>query len=771
MRAYQASFVGGELSPSLSARSDLAKFDSGARTMLNWMVHAEGGASTRPGTIFRGIAAQNQKPRLIRFSFSVTQSYVLEFTDGHMRVWMDMGLVLLPIVSATYKWTASGAGTNEYYLELAAGGDPGIPLQDDVYENSVLMTEGTLGSLAAGETGYGDNDTLGYDTIYVRLTDGADPDTKAAGYVETVFRTASPYSSADLPYVKFTQSADTMYLAHPDYAVRSLTRSAHYVWTFSTVTFGAGLAAPAGLAGAQFPAVGGTTIQVGYAVTSVSATGEESLPCAEVLIAVDNPWTAGARVPLTWTQTAGADSYNIYKNTRGFLGYIGSVVDSAAPSFTDDNIVPDSETNPPTAQSVFTGAGDYPGAVGIFQQRLVLARTDNQPQTVFASNTGALLNFNKSLTVKDTDAIEATLASGRLCEIKHIVPLDKLILLTGEAEIALIPGSSGTALTPTSLEFRFQSYRGCDDLVPIIVGNTVIFVQRGSNIIRDMFYSLEQDGYTGTDLTVMSRHMFKDRTISSWDYYQNPDSILWCIRDDGVMLGLTYLREHQVLAWHRHTTNGTFEEICVLPGELQDEVYFSVKRNIGGVDYHYIETLAERLPDDDVVKAVCADSCLQYSGAAATVISGLDHLEGEEVAILADGSYVTGKTVSGGQITLDHAAEFVTVGLGFTCDLETLDINFQSQEGSTQGTRKRMNRAIFRLQNSRGLQVGPSADKLVEMKERSIEDYSDPTALFTGDKEIVLAANWDRSGRIFVRQSYPLPSTILAISPEVTGGN
>lgn len=693
MRTIQPSFAAGELSPSMAARTDVNKYHTGARTMKNFLVHQHGGASNRQGTEFVGQSLGNG--RLIPFQFSVTQNYVLEFTDLKMRIIKDDGYV-------------------------ASGG--------------------------------------------------------------SIVEITSPFALADLAELRYTQSADTIYFAHPSYAPRSLTRgNDHHLWTFTQQTFVPGVDAPTtGLTATASGAWGPGSIVVGppatgmefkYVVSTVKG-GEESLPSAEFSETVSqNYWIQGGKIDLSWDAVTDADSYRVYKNYSGFWGFIG---ESETTDFVDDNISPDISDGYQTSVNPFGAdrSDDCPGVVGIFEQRIFYGRTNNQPQTIWGSQTGLFNNFGKSSPLKDTDAMEVTIASNQVNAIEHLVPMSEMIVMTSGGEWLMTSGQNSDALTPTSVQFKLQGYRGTDDVRPQVVGNSILFVQRSGRVVRDLAYTLEADGYQGNNVSVLANHLFRDNKITDWSYQQDPESILWAVRDDGDLLGFTYLKEHEIWAWHHHETQGEFVSVCSIPNGDYDEVYFMVKRNINSSDVYYVEKFVERLPDEDIEKAVfmdCADVDASVSG---TTVSGLAHLEGEEVIVLADGNVITGLTVDGsGEIELPQAHTTVHVGLSYTSDLETLDVDFKQNTAQVQGARKKIHKVILRLEKTREIFVGPDSSSLTEMKIRSFEDYNEATELFTGDKEIVLAPKWARTGRVFVRITNPLPATILAIIPEVTIGS
>ncbi|MCA9404334.1 MAG: hypothetical protein KC897_11170 [Candidatus Omnitrophica bacterium] len=844
----QSSFAGGVFAPSVWGRRNLEKYPVSARQLVNFVVHPHGPISNRGGLEYVGETKDSSlTSRAIPFSFSVIQSYLLEFGDQYIRVLKDGSFVYYDpgnatdIRTAALKWTPSGSGTNEYYLEILAGGDPGFALPGFVYEDvggaNTVMVEGTLGSLAAGEWSYGDNDSLGFDTIYVRLTDNTDPDTKSVGYLEASYMVeiATPYLEADVPLIKYTQSADVLYLDHPSYAPRKLSRTDHDTWTLTQTVFGAALAAPGSFARSAGSGTGKT-----FAVTAVNEDGEESV--------VSNDANGGTGDTFGWASVTGAVRYNFYEKQNGVYGLIGSAVglSYAVPS----SITPDFDQAPPQSNNPFGSAGNYPGVPAFFEQRLLHARTNNGPDNIFGSVIGAFDNHNKSSPIQDDDAYRFVIPSLRVNEIKWMVTLDDLIIGTSDSEWRLKPGSNGDTVTPTSASLKPQSYYGSSDLQPVVVGKSVLFVERGSKLVRDLSYSLEVDGYRGNDVSILAHHLFEDYAIKEWSYQQKPDSIIWAVREDGALLGLTYQREHDVWGWHYHVTDGEFESVATIPTESGlDETYFVVKRTINGQTKRYIERFRDRLPTDDIQDAFFVDSGLTYdvpiaitaitngnpvqvtaanhgfvngdlvdlsdisgmtelnvnrykvksattntfeitdeddndidgstfgayvSGGYArkvvTVITGLGHLEGEAVAVLANGSVVPGLTVSSASITLPNGASRVHIGKGYTSDLETLDAHLSTQEGTTEDRIRSVPSVLLFLRNTRSLQIGPSVDDLVDVAFREGEDYGDPTEMFTGEREVFLEPGDERSSRIFMRNAEPLPITLLAVTKRIEFG-
>ena len=321
-----------------------------------------------------------------------------------------------------------------------------------------------------------------------------------------------------------------------------------------------------------------------------------------------------------------------------------------------------------------------------------------------------------------------------------------------------------------SVQLSPQSRWGVANIPPILIGTSVLFVDGSTRKVRDLLYSLEKDGYDGSDLTILAQHLFDSTGIKEWCYQQHPDSILWTVLKDGSLAGLTYQKEHQVSGWHRHDTEGLFESVAAIQtSEGETEVYFVVQRTIGGAAVRYIERLHSR-DFETSEDAFFVDSGLTYDGAPATEISGLGHLEGEAVSVLADGNVVDGLTVASGKITLPNASSLVHVGLPYTSDLETLNLEYPTRTGTVQDKMRQVTSIIARLQDTRACLAGPDSGRLTEVKFRSTEDYDEATRLFSGDKEIFMRPGELREGRVFIRVSDPLPITVAAIIARMDHG-
>lgn len=421
------------------------------------------------------------------------------------------------------------------------------------------------------------------------------------------------------------------------------------------------------------------------------------------------------------------------------------------------------------AFSPWSRSKGYPAAAGFFEDRLVFAGSTRYPQTFWSSKVGDYYNFSTSTPVVDDDAVTATLNGGQMNGIKAMVAFGELILLTSGGEYK-VSGGQGKALTPSNTLSQAQEYRGISDVLPVTVGSRIVFAQQQGNIIRDLAYSYEADKYTGDDLNLLCSHLFDGHKVVAMTYQQTPDSIIWFVRDDGLLLGLTYIKEQDIYAWHKHSIkNARFVNVCCIPGGECDELYAVIERN-----GQYENVMLEKRNDNDVPEEqIYVDDGITVRGSDIKEVTGLTWLEGETVAILADGNALPQQKVKGGKVTLSekHGYSVVHVGLPIDAVIKTLPIEFQMQDGSSISRKKRIGNLSVLFKNTRGGLYGLSEEKLDEIKWRSSENWGQPTQLFTGKKKIVLpAATWEETVQLIIKQDAPLPMTVLAVIPEIVPG-
>ena len=421
-----------------------------------------------------------------------------------------------------------------------------------------------------------------------------------------------------------------------------------------------------------------------------------------------------------------------------------------------------------------TGTDNYPSVVSFFEQRLVFGATNNNPQTLWFSKSADYLNFTTGTA--DDNALIYTIASNKVNAIRYLSATRILNIGTSGGEYVLTTTNSGP-VTPTSTVIRKYSNYGCIDSEVVQVADVTLFAQRGARKVREFRYIGEVDvaGYAAPDITILAEHL-TEGGIQEFAYQQEPESIIWARRTDGTLLGLTYRREEEIVAWHKHVIGGSFnggqavvESIITLPTDSgEDELYMIVKRTINGTTKRYVEVMKTFDFGGDTTAAFFVDSGLVYAGSATTTLSGLYHLEGETMSVLANGATHADKVVSDGGIGLDFSATSGAVGFGYTSEMQTLRLEAGSSDGTSQGKPKRIHDITVRFHETVGAEVGTdsaNADRIFFRDSSMNMDEAVP--LFTGDKEIEFAGGFTDGDRIYVRQSQPLPMTVLALYPRM----
>jgi len=558
------------------------------------------------------------------------------------------------------------------------------------------------------------------------------------------YEISSPYLTAELFDIKFAQSADIMYITHPNHAVRKLSRTGHTSWSLTECNF-----------------TNGPFLDTNTSTTTLTASG----------------------VSGSVTITASSNTFvstDVGRQVRIGSGHSKITNFSSATSVTVTTTTNFPNTNASTDWSLgaFSETTGHPSCVSFFEQRLVFAATLNNPQTVYFSKSGDYENMDANIggTVADDDAIIYTIASNQVNAIRFMAASRTLIIGTAGGEFTVSGGGDNDAVTPTNVLIKKQSNHGAANTDAIAVGNATLFLQRAKRKIRELAYNFDVDGYTAPDLTILAEHV-TEGNIVEMAYQEEPLAIVWCVRGDGELVALTYQREQEVVAWHRHVFGGVFgsgkavcESVAVIPKEDSEyELYMIIKRTINGATKRYVEFLNTfDFDQTDNTSFNFLDSQLSYSGSSATTISGLSHLEGQTVSILANGATHPDKVVSSGQITLDRAVTKAKIGLSYTSILKTMRIDAGSQNGSAQGKTKRIYEVTARLFESVGVEVGPDLNNMERVPFRTSSDPMDQgIPPFTGDKEVEFRGNYDTDGFMIVRQTQPLPLTLLSLYPRL----
>ena len=445
-----------------------------------------------------------------------------------------------------------------------------------------------------------------------------------------------------------------------------------------------------------------------------------------------------------------------------------------------------------TATLTPTSSGN-PSVPSFFQQRLVLAAPTGAPQTFYMSQPGAYFNFNITAPVQADNAITETLAANSVNTIKSIVSSTSgMILLTDQAVWLVNGGQSGSAISPTAIVANPQSFVGANDVPPIQANYDILYIQNKGSGVRDLAYNIYFSVFTGSDISMTASHLFFGFTIKEWAWAEAPYYLVQAVRNDGVILTLTFLKEQQFIGWTHQTTQGLYKSVCAVTEATSnagnvDAVYAVVQRVVNGVTVQYIERSADRVFPSGLGSAWCVDAGVQYTGAAALSFTGAEHLAGLSVTGLAvdnlgNVSIIPAFTMPvSGQFTLPAPTPVgatgyttVTVGLGYTCNLQTLAIDTSREQ--IQGKLKKIPHVDVRVNNTQGLSIGPDFNHLQPMKDTLLGNVSSMLTgqqsqvvggLYSGDARTFLNSAFTIPGQYCIQQSNPYPATVLGVFPAL----
>lgn len=751
MRVTQNSFTGGELSTPLNARNDLAKYSTGVKTLRNGFVQQEGAISNRSGLEFVGeVKDSSKKTRLIPFSFNTEQTYIIEAGNKYFRFIKDGAYIVYPeTYGLTYEGTYSLVEQAENLFTYKFG-------EQTVYTNAAIALDTICYEDKEFTTAYGKVTSIDTEAGQLSIDKDEDKIAKRGQIVEI----ETPYLTEELSLLKYAQSADVLTICHPNHPQVELSRNSHYDWSIDIINFKPKIDAPQNV---QATWTGSTANprKYQYLVTAVDDNDEESNRSNEIEVTgrYESNWAVGEYMTITWDVVPGAVEYNVYRAVNGIFAYLGTATKN---SFTDEKIEPDLSATAPIAKNPFEN--NYPSVVNYFQQRKVYANTKKNPQTICASQTGTSDNFNVSRPLIATDAVTITLSEREVNEIRHIVAMNDLVVLTSSAEWK-VNGTDGAFSASPAPVAKPQSYYGCSHVMPVVSGNMILFVQAGGSVLRDLGYTYVSDSYDGDELTIFANHLFKGRQIIDMAYSKEPFRIVWCVLSDGKLAGLTYNRKQEISGWHKHDTDGDFESVACIREGFEDVAYFIIKRKINGETRRYVERMASRI----VTKAtdsIFLDSALKYEGESVDVLHGLEHLEGKTVLVNADGGVET-HVVENGSITLNNEASIISVGLPYVFEVETLGVEGEN----THGLKKIINLINVKINESREDFFVVGANGIEVQNERSIgganDSINDSALLISTDVDATPYSNWTEEATIHLKQKYPLPLTILSISAVV----
>lgn len=589
---------------------------------------------------------------------------------------------------------------------------------------------------------------LEFGNLYIRFY-------KDEGQIQSggsAYEIASPYTTAQLFDLRFTQSADVLYICHSAHAPRQLSRTGHTSWTIAEYDRGDG------------PYLEENTTST--TLTPSGTSGSITLTASASLFSAND---VGRNVRLLQAAKWGAAKITGYTNATVVNA---TVIDDDDSAFENTSAVTTWRLgswyvdNWPSGQPTF------------FENRLAFCNTTAEPNAFWISRSGDFTSHKPTArdgTVADTHAVNRLITDSQVNAIYWLV-VDNSDMFAGTSDgpFKIWSGSQTAAFSPTKVKVDKQTRDGAGNISPSEAGDAILYVSRSTLKVRELTFSFEKDKHLSANLSLLAEHIPKPG-ISQVAYTAEPDSIVWAILTDGSLVSMTYKRDENVIAWHRQTLGGTgveVESIATVPGigGTFDTLYMIVKRTINSATHRYVEFLENRfepttLTDKD--DAFFVDSGLTYSGGSTSTITGLSHLEGQSVVVFANGATHPNKTVASGQITLDRAVTKCHVGLQYTSKMVTLPLNAAMATGTSQGKTKRINEVVLRLYKSLGGQIGPNEDNLERMLTRSgLNPMDSSPPLETGDRVLNFNGPHERQAKITLIHDEPLPFTLVAIGPR-----
>lgn len=723
-------------------------------------------------------ADDNQEAvRLLDFNVSATTRYTLALGDGYLRIYNDDGTPFLDELNSPYNLA----------LELATP-----YLASEIFEVQIAQ----LGNLAyfahpnhpPQKLERSFNASFAAATFVWSEVDWSFPAFRDTNNTEV---TATPSATTGSPVsISFTANPFTETMDYSEYSgariMLSQRRSAAHVKIDLTATANSSSVSVLGEFSVYTYGTFTGTLRVqakdksGAWVTTKSFEFSSETDGRQIVYRSSREEATDMRLSVTYSSGSGAVAYLEADDSRR-IGY--ARIHSGIPFADSLPVVPcevelDFDSTDATTEWAIESWAEYAGyprSVCFHEQRLWFGGTELQPNTIWASVTNDFENFRRG--PDDDDSIAFTLAAQEGSAVQSLVSHDALVIFT-QSEEWTASTSQQTAITPSNLFVRRQSRFGSSHRQAFVAANNLLFLQRGARKLRQFTYSGTGGGEgQASDLTLLAEHVTQSG-INQLAFQQQPDPVIWAIRNDGVLISLTYEPDQNVIAWARHTSGtGLFESVAVIYGDEgdADQVWFVVNR--GGTRFleRFDPDHFTKLDDGTAAELVYLDSAVLGTGTDITTLSGLDHLEGETVDILADGGVEPSDSVSSGDVTIEDAADTIIAGIPYTSKLQPSKIEVALEDGTAQGRKFLAKRATLNVWKSYGFQYSDDPDateaKWFNALGRDTEtDLGDPDALFTGQVDIINLGGHKASVDFTIRQTLPLPCNILAIIPKIEIG-
>lgn len=584
-----------------------------------------------------------------------------------------------------------------------------------------------------------------------------------------LLRIAIPYTAAQLPGIRYAQSGDVITMTHKDHRPKLLKRLGATSWSLTNAVFTTEIEAPVIEGTAQNTNTENNhKIDHRYVVTAWKGT-EESIKSN--VVTLNNDLTVRPNTnTITWDAVAGAEKYTVYKSQSGVWGRIAETVDL---TLVDNYIEPDTTLTPALSRAVFDGAGKYPVAVSYIQQRKVYGGGSQTPQVLNMSRSGTEDNFTYSIPTQDDDSIQFRIAGRDGNGIQHLVPMNDLLVLTSASAWKI---SATAAITPQDIMVYPQANTGANECTPLMTDSVCIFSSDQTGRIHELSMSANRTGaYQAIELSLMCPHLFDGFRIVDQAITRNPFTCAFFVRDDGQMIGLTYDPLQQVFGFHRHTTNGKIKTVAVIPEDTQSSLYLGIERN----GEMFLERFRIRRTFDNATENHLDCSVVRTFATARTTVTGLNHLNGKYVSVVADGTIeADNHLVEDGEITIRNPSKTFIIGLPYDGYFDTLPL-YAAYQGFNPLKPKVITDVHFRVYKSASVfsaqyylsesltfLAKPFVAKATESKARLDEPYNTAPDLYTGLIQVPMYGTPQKDLQVRISQKNPLPLTVQAIHLE-----
>jgi|TARA_Y100000310_G_C20698563_1_gene827550 hypothetical protein len=759
------SFNAGELSPYMYARNDLSKYNAGCLTLENFQILPYGGAVRRPAIKHVAETKSDDKVRLISFEFSSEQTYILELGDAYVRFYHNVAGVPTQIESAPstpLEVVSPWAVADLYDIKYVQSADVMWFTHEDYPVYKLSRTSDTVWTLAEMVPDFPallDENTTAT-TITPSATTGSVSLTATAS--SGIFDAAQIGSYWEIKHVR------------DDNAIT--------VFDNSTGTFPA-VNVPTSL----------TNAITGVGDYSFTTNGTYTNSYVAIWRTVDSGTTwerfryynmDGRNVDSTWEETDAGVHYAVTSSTGTIDGFrlflnefytkgivkITAVTDGENATATVIDTLGATDATTKWSEGAWSAYRGYPQACAIWESRTCFAGTTSNPNTLWFSQIDDFENFLTG--TNDSDAMKTTIGSGRIDEIRWLVPQKALVIGTVGSEWVMEAESDNKPITPTSFALRRKTTYGSKKNQAILVNSAVLFVMRQGRKVREFTYRFDVDDYVAPDLTILSEHITTGG-ITTAAYQQQPDNVLLAIREDGTLIPMTYERDQEVTGWYRYTLDdgdGLFESVAVIPRDAdEDQVWTSCQLTVNGSTKRYIGVFDNREWGTDVATEWNgSDFYTVFDNPATTTLTGLTYLEGMTVDVVRDGMVEPQKTVASGSITIDKVGTRVVVGVPYTSTIAPIYVEPPSQHTQPMGKKKGLFKAVIRFKDTLSANAGQSLSNLSPVIFRDSGDAMDSqVAMFSGEKKISFDSEYKFLHTCYIKQDKPLPITVVAMIPYV----